>query len=202
MCMVEDSDGDYEAVTTTVVLNETQHCYECGRIVAVGDEVDMVQGYDVTFMNDELPEMESTFIAHYEPGTPYQLLDFSQLDRATLAWNEYVDQWYIEREAARRGGLVDDERILVPTGPPFYRCPQCVAASRWLVEICGGYLYGGVQEDLDQHLDEEYRCRSLVVLVGLMGKKWTYGGKLTPVRKVDGLVTAAVAYAESIGGKP
>ena len=34
------------------------------------------------------------------------------------------------------------------------QCAQCAAAAGWLVKECGGFLFGGVQQDLEEHLDE------------------------------------------------
>lgn len=33
-------------------------------------------------------------------------------------------------------------------------CPQCLIVRHWLQKECGGYLYGGLQEDLEEHLGE------------------------------------------------
>lgn len=35
-------------------------------------------------------------------------------------------------------------------------CAHCEAATRWLLLVCNGWLYGGVWEDLGEHWSEEW----------------------------------------------
>src|SRR4030066_192878 len=39
-------------------------------------------------------------------------------------------------------------------------CRHCVQAEKWLARECGGWLYGGVLEDLEEHWREEETTRS------------------------------------------
>jgi hypothetical protein len=73
-------------------------------------------------------------------------------------------------------------------------------ARRWLDTVCRGWLYGGVAEDLEQHLDEDYRCWPLIALCGLQGRQWTRKGKPVPVERVTALVHRALTHATAIGG--
>jgi hypothetical protein len=41
-------------------------------------------------------------------------------------------------------------------------CSHCMVAEDWLVENCRGFLIGGVQEDIQEHV-QEYRGRSKAV---------------------------------------
>jgi hypothetical protein len=38
----------------------------------------------------------------------------------------------------------------------FRMCAHCRVAADWLTENCGGYLWGGILEDISEHV-EEYR---------------------------------------------
>jgi hypothetical protein len=40
-------------------------------------------------------------------------------------------------------------------------CLHCVAARGWLEKECGGWCYGGVEEDLREHWHEDARYRKL-----------------------------------------
>lgn len=51
-------------------------------------------------------------------------------------------------------------------------CEYCQEAREWLVKECGGYVYGGVLQDLQDHMDEGYRHGSLTRLVVGMSRKW------------------------------
>lgn len=51
-------------------------------------------------------------------------------------------------------------------------CAHCVAVRKWLIEVCGGYIYGGVRDDLSEHKHEGYNPRWLAAAVGCMGRKW------------------------------
>jgi hypothetical protein len=42
----------------------------------------------------------------------------------------------------------------------FHLCAHCDTASQWLVVVCGGYLYGGIREELEEHWDEDLTFRS------------------------------------------
>lgn len=53
-------------------------------------------------------------------------------------------------------------------------CEHCMAAGEWLRVMCGGWCYGGILEELQEHWDEEFCTRSvgLLVLIVRMGDKW------------------------------
>ena len=63
--------------------------------------------------------------------------------------------------------------------PVTYRC--CAGrkvAREWLSDQCGGYVYGGVLDDLQEHLDYDDRNegldrRRLARLIVGMRRKWT-----------------------------
>lgn len=33
-------------------------------------------------------------------------------------------------------------------------CAHCRVASKWLSDNCGGFVYGGIWEDIEEHIDE------------------------------------------------
>lgn len=75
----------------------------------------------------------------------------------------------------------------------FSTCQHCLVAREWLVNECGGYVFGGVKEDLRQHWEERshYRRRwgrdmlkRLAGAVWGMRRKWTrLSGELMAVMK-------------------
>lgn len=67
----------------------------------------------------------------------------------------------------------------------FKTCAHCVAAREWLVIICGGFLYQGVLEDLEEHWNEEDQLRGnwLAHAIAGMKRRWTRSdGTLDRVR--------------------
>lgn len=66
----------------------------------------------------------------------------------------------------------------------FRTCLHCVAARNWLSVVCHGWLYGAVQQDLQEHWDEAWELRSwwLGRIVRRMERRWTRrDGTLMPV---------------------
>jgi hypothetical protein len=63
-------------------------------------------------------------------------------------------------------------------------CVHCEAAAQWLVEVCNGYLFHGIAQDLREHWDEDWSYRNLWLgraVVG-MGRRWRrLDGSLMPV---------------------
>lgn len=68
-------------------------------------------------------------------------------------------------------------------GAPIITCAHCLVARQWLSDICNGWLYGGVHEDLREHWDEEWALRSVTLgrYVILMQTRWHRHGQLVPV---------------------
>lgn len=66
----------------------------------------------------------------------------------------------------------------------IHTCAHCVWAAEWLVEQCGGYLFGGIREDLEEHWNEEplLRSQALGRRIILMRRHWRDKlGNLIPV---------------------
>jgi hypothetical protein len=55
-------------------------------------------------------------------------------------------------------------------------CTACVEARKWLEEQCGGFIYGQVLEELEEHWDDEVKLRSwrLARLIVGMRHKWEH----------------------------
>lgn len=53
-------------------------------------------------------------------------------------------------------------------------CAHCVAAGRWLDLVCGGYLIGGLHEELSEHWNEDpiYRSHWLGRAIIGMQRRW------------------------------
>ncbi len=84
-------------------------------------------------------------------------------------------------------------------------CEHCSVAVGWLNEACGGYLYGGVQEDLGEHVigyESELRTRPLTRLYRWMLSDWrNRSGELRPVEDVRSVTAEAIeAYARQYDG--
>lgn len=67
----------------------------------------------------------------------------------------------------------------------LHMCSHCEAASKWLMEVCRGYLFYGVLEELEEHFfDEDAPISSIGLgrLVVRMRHKWrNYRGELVEV---------------------
>ena len=99
-----------------------------------------------------------------------------------------ADRYTVYHEATRRARKqhkCDECRRLIEPGET-YRCTSglseghwtinrvcahCTVATNWLQAECGGYLDGGVQEDIEEHA-AEYRQAALWRLVIGMRRKW------------------------------
>jgi hypothetical protein len=47
-------------------------------------------------------------------------------------------------------------------------CQHCQFAAQWLQKHCGGYCFGGMREELEEHYSEGYREDSLPrLLIGI-----------------------------------
>ena len=67
-------------------------------------------------------------------------------------------------------------------------CEHCLAAREWLTEICGGFVYHGVHEDLENHWEEDVLYRTMAlgrVLVGIK-YRWRWKGRLMQVPSFQG----------------
>lgn len=82
-------------------------------------------------------------------------------------------------------------------GMDFYKtCAHCSAASHWLQVVCHGWVFGGRQEDLLDHVigdEKELRSRPLTRLVRWMRADWQdRAGELRPVDAVVELTGEAI----------
>lgn len=64
----------------------------------------------------------------------------------------------------------------------YHTCAHCKAAAEWLQVACGGWLFEGILEELQEHWDEEYELRSwtLARLIVGMRRKWKDGAMPVP----------------------
>ena len=67
----------------------------------------------------------------------------------------------------------------------FHLCAHCDAAAQWLMVVCGGYLYGGIGEELLEHWEEDtmFRSRELAMAIRGHQRAWKTlrGDDLMPV---------------------
>lgn len=55
-------------------------------------------------------------------------------------------------------------------------CRHCLAASGWLVAMCGAYVLREVYEELEEHWNEGYKSVPFARLIAGMRRKW-HGGR-------------------------
>ena len=61
-------------------------------------------------------------------------------------------------------------------------CAHCMVVRSWLEDECGGFLYGGVEEDAGDHCGEGlYGMDLFRAVVGMQWKWRTKAGRLLPV---------------------
>ncbi len=77
--------------------------------------------------------------------------------RRTIEPGESYERFFGKAEGDTFGGSV---------------CRHCIAVREWLVKVCGGYLFEGVMEDLEEHIGEGFNPRWLNIAVSGMRKKW------------------------------
>lgn len=79
----------------------------------------------------------------------------------------------VQRRARQRHECAECRRIIEPGETYRYStglydgrwddhvmCAHCHAVSSWLVVTCGGWLWNGVLEDLEEHWNESWELRS------------------------------------------
>lgn len=74
-------------------------------------------------------------------------------------------------------------------------CAHCVAAGKWLRDVCGGHMWPGVMEELVEHWDEErWQLGSIALgrLIILGRARWKRHGRLVDVDHVKDLVRQAL----------
>jgi hypothetical protein len=80
--------------------------------------------------------------------------------------------------------VFDDEMCIYKT------CSHCQIAREWLIAECGGWLYQGVHEDIEEHVREGYGFGLARLAIG-MRRKWRYrGGHLMPIPKLPKITAA------------
>jgi hypothetical protein len=127
------------------------------------------------------------------------------------------DPWKVSREIKRTARkdhecyecgrtIVKGERYHYATGlgpdsdrwDVFHVCEHCDTAAQWLVVVCGGYLYGGVREELEEHWDEDltFRSNALHSAICGIGRAWKSrkGDGLMPVPR-DAVLAARLVMA-------
>lgn len=79
-------------------------------------------------------------------------------------------------------------------------CAQCIEARRWLAEVCEGWLYTTIEEDLREHVDgheRALRTRPLTRLARWMHHDWRdRAGNLRDPEAVKAVTDEAIAAYE------
>jgi hypothetical protein len=67
----------------------------------------------------------------------------------------------------------------------YKTCSHCKVARDWLWNECGGFIWGSVEEDIREHVFENYYAMDLArVAMGMQWKWRTPSGKLLPIPKM------------------
>lgn len=78
-------------------------------------------------------------------------------------------------------------------------CAHCLIAREWLGAVCGGWLYCGVHEDIDEHVreSEEVSCFALVLIDSWMRRDWRKkDGTMHSLAEVRRLTDYAIGHAK------
>ena len=59
-------------------------------------------------------------------------------------------------------------------------CQHCTVVAEWLEEMCGGYLHGGLLEELEEHWGEGYRRAEFGYLINGVKRQWRDGTEPVP----------------------
>lgn len=60
-------------------------------------------------------------------------------------------------------------------------CEHCMVVRGWLTDECGGFLYGGVEEDIHEHASEGYGFRVKLLSIGISRNWRRKDGRMWPV---------------------
>lgn len=78
---------------------------------------------------------------------------------------------------------------------PVKACAHCVTAGHWLTRICGGHLWPGVVEELEEHWNEErWSLGSIALgeLVVLARRRWQRQGALIDLERLSAITERAI----------
>lgn len=62
----------------------------------------------------------------------------------------------------------------------FVACAHCEVAGEWMTTVCGGYLHGGLNEELREHWSEGYASILMGRLILGMRDRWHGGADPVP----------------------
>lgn len=115
--------------------------------------------------------------------------------------DDYVTEMSTSTPRARKEHVCTECRRVVQPGELYERivmlfegdmvtaktCMECVEARKWLDEQCGGFIYGQVLDELEEHWTDEPVLRSwrLARLIVGMRHKWEHRGRrivLAPIK--------------------
>lgn len=60
-------------------------------------------------------------------------------------------------------------------------CAHCQVVRAWLTATCGGWVYGGLREDIAEHFHEGCGIESGRLTIGMMRKWHRRDGRLMPI---------------------
>ncbi|WP_157378754.1 hypothetical protein [Burkholderia ubonensis] len=63
-------------------------------------------------------------------------------------------------------------------------CSHCMVVRQWLSDECGGWVYGGVEEDIREHAQDGYGWPILRLTVAMKNNWARRDGSLRPVPKL------------------
>lgn len=58
-------------------------------------------------------------------------------------------------------------------GDSYHTCSHCAVAVKWLTDNCGGFLHGGVLEDIEEHINDYPDIRTGLIRLAIgMKRRW------------------------------
>lgn len=90
-----------------------------------------------------------------------------------------------------RGETYNVQRCIFDGDASSYKtCEHCQVVKSWLTKECGGYLYQGVYEDINEHRHEGYGFGVVRLAAGMKAQWKRKDGRLWPIPKLPKVTEA------------
>jgi hypothetical protein len=161
--MVDDAEGSYE-VRQPMGATAPKACTECGRHLG-DDELDETSWHTSRDMlpsawawNSALNAGKGGFLVW---GTEGDVVIHEWIRKEDYrAETRPAEAWSILDEVSDEGEVHELMKLWPKEVWADRTCPHCKVIAGWLTKVCGGYLYGGVLEDFQEHWLENEVCRT------------------------------------------
>lgn len=175
MCMVEDGES---VLYTEIPVPVGAKCNDCGAADPIEGRRWIMAASGCILLIDDEPR------AWHKGDAPLE-----------GDWH-YLHDWLIENDEPPPdfvpASALDDTTS--------FRCGRCKEASRWLTEVCQGYLWDAVREDIIEHWDEDHLYRNHAfgrLVIAAKNSWWDRARTLMTVDRVKTLVDNALAKVDA-----